>query len=96
MLITLSDEIRNALRTQAKAPLTVEDDQSHDKYVLLPLETYELFAAFVHDDDFQVEDAYAAQSAIAGAAGWDDPEMDVYDNHDEVLRNRENGRALPP
>lgn len=31
------------------------------------------------DSDFEVADAAEAQSRVAGASGWDDPEMDVYD-----------------
>jgi hypothetical protein len=38
--------------------------------------------ALLVDDGFDVTDAYAAQSAAAGAAGWDDADMDAYDDYD--------------
>jgi Uma2 family endonuclease len=33
-------------------------------------------------NDFDADDAAAAQLEVAGAAGWDDPEMSVYDEYD--------------
>jgi hypothetical protein len=36
----------------------------------------------IGDEDFDVADTYAAQSKVAGAAGWDDEVMDVYDDYD--------------
>ncbi|MEX0704338.1 MAG: hypothetical protein WD069_19715 [Planctomycetales bacterium] len=63
-------------------PVKVEDDQSHEEYVLLPMPVYDRLAALFTDERFDVADTYAVQSAAAGAAGWDDPEMDVYDDYD--------------
>jgi hypothetical protein len=34
------------------------------------------------DKSFEVCDAYEAQSKVAGECGWDDPEMDLYDDYD--------------
>ncbi len=33
-----------------------------------------------------VSDSYVAQSVVAGLAGWDDPEMDEYNNYDAHKR----------
>lgn len=76
----LTDEMRQAL--EAGGPITVEDGQTHLKYVLIPFPIYQRLSALFADDRFDVTDTYAAQSAAAGASGWDDPEMDVYDDYD--------------
>jgi len=78
----LTNEMRSALQEHPGQPVTVEDDQTHRQYVLLPLDIYQRAQAIFADDSFDVRDAYAAQSAVAGAAGWDDPQMDVYDDYD--------------
>ena len=78
----LTDEMRDALHQTAGQPVKVEDDQTHIEYVLLPFALYERVHLLFADESFDVRDTYAAQSATAGAAGWDDPEMDVYDDYD--------------
>ncbi len=79
----LTIEMREALLQQPGQPVTVEDDQTHLRYVLLPLSIFQRVRSLFADESFDVADTYAAQSAVAGAAGWDDPEMDVYDRYDE-------------
>ena len=48
----LTDEMRTALSRQADRPVTVEDDQTHLQYVLLPLEIYERLRAIFDDSTF--------------------------------------------
>lgn len=78
----LTPEMREALLLKGNGPVTVEDDQTHLRYVLLPLDFYQRVRIIFGDESFDVADTYAAQSAVAGAAGWDDPEMAVYDDYD--------------
>lgn len=78
----LTPEMREALLQKAGQPVTVEDDQTHLHYVLLPLTIYQRVRAIFGDESFDVADTYTAQSTVAGAAGWDDPEMAVYDDYD--------------
>lgn len=75
----LTDEMRSAIRQQAGRPVTVQDEESQRLYVLLPLDLYERLQAIFGDGMFDIDETYAAQSKTAGAAGWDDPEMSVYD-----------------
>jgi hypothetical protein len=82
MSLKLTAEMSAAVREQNGHLVTVEDADTHQEFVLLPLEFYQRIKAVFADESFDVVDAYAAQSAVAGAAGWDDPEMDVYDNYD--------------
>ena len=82
MIPKLTPEMREALQQTAGQPVTVEDDQTHRHYVLLPLSLYQRVQLLFGDETFDVADTYAAQSAVAGAAGWDDPGMEVYDDYD--------------
>ena len=78
----LTDEMRSALSQQAGQPVTVEDEQTHVNYVLLPLDVYLRVRDVLDDESFDITETYTAQSQVAGASGWDDPEMAVYDNYD--------------
>lgn len=78
----LTPEMRQALLQKAGQPVTVEDEQTHLHYVLLPLNVYQRLQSIFTDDKSDVADTYAAQSEVAGAAGWDDKAMDVYDDYD--------------
>ena len=82
MIVKLTNEMRSALREHPGRVITVEDDQTQSRYVLLPLDVYQRAEALFADDSFDARDAYAAQSAVAGEAGWDDEEMDIYDDYD--------------
>ena len=78
----LTAEMRDALIQRRGQPITVEDDQTHLRYVLMPLNVYQRVRSIFADESFDVTDTYGAQSAAAGAASWDDPEMDAYDHYD--------------
>lgn len=77
----LTDEMRTLLQQQPGQPVTVEDDQSHDRYVLLPLDTYQKIRALVGDEPFDVRETYEAQEQALSHV-WDDPELDAYNNYD--------------
>ena len=68
---------------QTRQPVQVEDEQTHRQYVLLPLEVYQRVRSIFRNDEFDISDTYAAQDE-ALAKVWDDPELDVYDNHDAL------------
>ena len=74
--------MREALRQTPGQPVTVEDEQTRLCYVLLPLPLYQRMRAIFSDDAFDITETYAAQSAAAGVAGWNDPAMDIYNEYD--------------
>jgi hypothetical protein len=82
MSIPVSDELRQAIAAHPGEPIELVDDKSHDQYVVLPLKTFERIKALVATDEFDVRETYAAQDAALGAAGWDDPELDIYNEYD--------------
>lgn len=82
MSLKLTDEMREAVQQRAGRPVAVEDEQTRLQYVLLPLHVYQQLQSVFADETFDATDAYAAQSLTAGAAGWDDPEMSIYEDYD--------------
>lgn len=75
----LSDELRNQLAESPGRPLEVVDPATQKRYVILDAALFENLRHLLDDDDFDVAETYSAQSTVAGSAGWDDPEMNVYD-----------------
>lgn len=81
-MIELSAEQRQELARERERPLQVVDPETKKVYFIVSDDLFARVRALFADDDLDVRDTYAAQSATAGAAGWDDPEMDVYDQYD--------------
>ena len=61
MLPKLTAEMRDALLQQPGQPVTVEDDQTHLHYVLIPLNVYQRVRSIFADESFDVTDTYRAQ-----------------------------------
>lgn len=82
MSTQLTIDQRNDLQRHGNTPMPVIDPVTQQVYMLMSGDVYERVKALFGDESFDLRDTYAAQSAAAGAAGWDDPEMDVYDTYD--------------
>jgi hypothetical protein len=84
MVVKLTDELRAALEQQPNRPITVEDDRTNHKYVLIPAETFEKVKGLLYDDGpFEPEEALAAVAEVFfSPEGWDAPGMEMYDNYD--------------
>jgi hypothetical protein len=82
MATKLTNEQRDDLQQHGNQPVPVVDPETNAVYFLVARDVFERFRAIFDDEPFDVRETYAAQSAAAGQAGWDDPEMDVYDHYD--------------
>jgi hypothetical protein len=82
MTVSLSEEQRRAVESAHGSPIYVVDPGCEERFVLITEASFDRIKALLEADDFDIRETYAAQSAAAGAAGWDDPEMDVYDDYD--------------
>jgi hypothetical protein len=80
MSLHLTPEIESALQSQG-SPLRVVGADDRTEYVIVSSTQLERIRWLLDDSDFALAETYAAQSRAAGVAGWDDPEMDVYDAH---------------
>ena len=82
MAALLTDELHADLERHGGKPMPVVDPIDQKVYFLVAGDLFERFRALFDDEPFDISETYAAQSAVARQAGWDDPEMDVYDNYD--------------
>ena len=86
-MIQLTDEQRQQLREADGNPVRLADPQTNETYVILPEAVYERIKALVYDDSPLTDEEKQQQLADSGKrAGWDDPEMDVYDAYDGNLK----------
>ena len=58
------------------------DVGSRARYVLLPAEQFERLKSLVGAEDFDIRETYTAQEEVLNKAGWDDPEVDSYNDYD--------------
>lgn len=79
-------ELRQVVRQMnGDQPLRVVDPDTHTVYVLVKAELFDQAQAALQED-VELADTYAAQSAAALRAGWGAPEMADYDHYDESRR----------
>ena len=83
MTTTLTDEMRQALALSGKAPVYVEDPQTKVRYVLVSKADYDRIGSLLDIDEANIAETYAFQESVAHAQGWDDPQMDEYNDYDQ-------------
>ena len=83
-MIALSKEIRKAVQESEDNLARLIDPETDKEYVVLPVETFELMRKGVYYDDGPIteEEQTALLIEFGLRAGWDDPEMDVYNDLD--------------
>jgi hypothetical protein len=78
----LTPELRRAVDAAGEQPVAVIDPETHERYVLLRAEVYERLHVLFDQGPFsQREQRFALQEA-GKRAGWNDPEMDIYNDLD--------------
>ncbi|MCE9556885.1 MAG: hypothetical protein K8T91_26355 [Planctomycetes bacterium] len=83
MTPNLSDQQRAALKAEGGSPISVLDEQTSRVYYLVSEDQYARIRGMLTADEFDPREAYPLIAKTAGAAGWDDPIMDEYNNYDE-------------
>jgi hypothetical protein len=78
----LTDEQRQAIEEHGGEPVYVVDAQTNASYVLIRAEQYRILTALFADIEFDPRELYPLSARSAAAAGWDDPDMDVYNEYD--------------
>lgn len=83
-MITLTTELKRALKCSQEDPVRLVDPETKAEYVVLPVEIYELMRKGRYYDDGPIteEEETALLIKFGLRAGWDDPEMDVYNDLD--------------
>lgn len=82
-MFTLPKNIQEAVRTSEDQPIRLTDPDTNTEYVLLPAELYDQARELFYEHSILTLDEKRALMLRAGLrAGWDDPEMDVYNDLD--------------
>ena len=81
-MITLTKEIQKAIKDSQEDPVRLVDPETKVEYVVLPVEIYELMRKGRYYDDGPLTEEERRYVLIQAGlrAGWDDPEMDVYND----------------
>ena len=82
-MITLSKEIQEAVQKSEDKLIRLIDPETNVEYVVLPAETFELLmrkGVYYDDGPLTEEEQNALLIEFGRRAGWDDPEMDVYND----------------
>ncbi len=81
-MIELTQEQRHVL-AQEENPVVVDPD-TRQSYVLVRKEIFDRIKHLLYDDsDWTAEEQLRLLADSGARAGWNSPEMDVYDNYDE-------------
>jgi hypothetical protein len=80
----LSNEQREALKVHPEGPLKVEDDQTHQVYVLISQDRFQKMQQLFYDDSDLTGDEMMALAArgLDDPEGWGAPGMEEYDDDD--------------
>ena len=82
-MITLPKDIQEAVRTSEDQPIRLTDPETNSEYVLLPADLYDQMRDLFYEHSTLTVDEKRELMLQAGLrAGWDDPEMDVYNDLD--------------
>ena len=79
-MTTLSPELQKAILDAGDQPVAVLDPQTHERYVLLRAEAYERLQLLLEHKPLSQEEQRRLLGMAGKRAGWDDPEMDVYND----------------
>lgn len=83
-MLELSAQQRQELRQKKNVDIRILDPETQQEYVLLRAELYDRLKQLLYDDsDWTPEEQLRLLAESGNRAGWNDPEMDVYDNYDE-------------
>src|SRR5258708_1213401 len=80
MQIELTEQQRAVLAQVGEEALSVTDPATRRTYVLLSGDLYERLKAAMAEETWDVREAYPLMDAVAAQEGWNDPEMDSYND----------------
>jgi len=82
MTTKFSDDLRQALEQERGSPVHLVDAATSLHYVIMRADQYERVKALFEEDEFNPRELYPLVEQSFGKAGWDDPEMDLYNDYD--------------
>jgi hypothetical protein len=83
MTTKLPDDIRQAIEKEGGSPVHLVDAPTNVHFVLMRADHYEKLTALIAErEDFDARDLYPLMAKSAASAGWDDPDLDAYNDYD--------------
>jgi hypothetical protein len=83
MTTKLPDDLRQAIEKDGGNPFFFVDAATNVHYVLMRAQQYEnLGALFAEGEEFDARELYPLIAKSAASAGWDDPDLDAYNDCD--------------
>ncbi len=86
MAIRLTEEQWANVVQESEVPVRISDPAESATFVLVRAEAYERFKALFEEDPVTEQERLFQLEQFGKRAGWDDPEMDVYDDLDPRRR----------
>ena len=92
-MIAISEELRQAVKDSKGNLVRLVDPETDAEYIVLPADTFAKMQGMQYDDSPITPEEKQALLVQAGLrAGWDDPEMDVYNELDPRRENESSTR----
>jgi len=82
MTTKLPDDLRQAIEQEGGSPVHLVDAATNLHYVLMRAEQYENLSAQFAEGEFDARELYPLMAKSAASAGWDDPDLDAYNDYD--------------
>jgi hypothetical protein len=87
MTIRLTEEQWADVVQGSETPVWVSDPTENTRFVLVRSDIYERFKALFEEDPISEQERRFQLDQFGKRVGWDDPEMDVYDDLDPRRRS---------
>jgi hypothetical protein len=85
MTTKLPDDLRQAIEKEGGSPVHLVDIATNIHYVLMRADQYENLSALIAEgEEFDPRELYPVMAKSAAAAGWDDPDLDVYNDFPSI------------
>ena len=82
-MIILTKELQRAIEEANEQPIRLVDPKTNLEYVVLPAEIFDrVLHVFYDANPLTIEEQRALLVQVGLSVGWDDPEMDVYNELD--------------
>ena len=83
MTTKIPDDLRQAIENEGGSPLHLVDAATNAHYVLMRADQYEILSGLLAEGQkFDVRELYPLMAKSAASAGWDDPDLDAYNDYD--------------
>lgn len=81
-MTTLPSELQDMVEQSGDTPVRVADPRTQRVYVIIADEQFDRLRSLLEMGPLSLDQQRVALRDAGQRAGWDDPEMDAYDNYD--------------